>query len=369
MPAISIMMKPASGLCNMHCSYCFYTDETSKREICSYGIMSMSTLEQILQKTLAFAEGNCSILFQGGEPTLAGLEFFKSVVELEHKWNVNHVDIQNSIQTNGLLIDEHWAKFFHDHNFLVGLSLDGTKEVHDACRKDSNQEGTFDSVLHTIELFKKYHVEFNILTVVTKHTILHTKEIYSFYKSMGFEWQQYIPCLNPLDGEAGFSPTAAEYGRFLCDTFDLWYDDFMSGRYVSVRQFDNYVSMLMGHPPESCGMSGVCANYFTVEGDGSVYPCDFYVLDEWKMGNINTDSIQDMAAGEAARRFVEVSRPVNEKCAACRWLPLCRGGCRRNREPIAENTLNQFCPAYEAFFDYAYEGLRRIAAAVQKGMA
>ena len=134
--------------------------------------------------------------------------------------------------------------------------------------------------------------------------------------------------------------------------------------FSSVRQFDNYVGMLLGRPPESCGMSGACASYFTVEGDGSVYPCDFYVLDEWKMGNVREDSIEAMASSEAARRFVDVSRPINEKCAACRWLSLCRGGCRRNREPVSENALNQFCPAYQAFFEYAYEGLRRIAAAV-----
>ena len=157
--------------------------------------MSLSTLEQIIQKTLAFAEDSCSILFQGGEPTLAGLDFFKSVIEFEKKWNINHVNIQNSIQTNGILIDDEWAKFLHDHNFLVGLSLDGTKEVHDACRKYPNHHGTFDRVLHTVELFNKYKVEYNILTVVTKHTVTHTREIYSFYKTMGFEWQQYIPCI------------------------------------------------------------------------------------------------------------------------------------------------------------------------------
>ena len=199
MPAISIMMKPASGLCNMNCDYCFYTDETSKRQLASYGIMSLSTLEEILKKTLTFAEGSCSVLFQGGEPTLAGLDFFKSVIELEKKWNVNQVFIQNSIQTNGILINDEWADFFHTNNFLVGLSLDGTNEVHDICRKTSGGRGTFDRILRTVSLFEKHKVEFNILTVVTKHTISHTKEIYSFYKEKGFEWQQYIPCLNPLD--------------------------------------------------------------------------------------------------------------------------------------------------------------------------
>lgn len=365
MPAISIMMKPVSGHCNMRCDYCFYTDETSKREICSYGIMSPTTLEQILQKTLAFAEGSCSVLFQGGEPTLAGLNFFKTVVELEDKWNINHVDIQNSIQTNGFSINEDWANFFHDHNFLVGLSLDGTKEVHDACRKDIHQKGTFDRVLHAVDLFKKYQVEFNILTVVTKHTTLYTKDIYSFYKKHDFEWQQYIPCLNPLDEfhiNYKYSLTAEDYSKFLIDLFDCWYEEAKSGHLRYVRFFIGLMNLLCRRAPGACEMNGVCSRQFVIEADGSVFPCDFYMLDKWFLGNLNTDSIEDIEQKREELHFIEQSSHLDPSCKNCKWIYLCRGGCRRDRIPLENDILgkNRHCKAFQEFFEYSYPKLVEI---------
>lgn len=365
MPPISIMMKPASGLCNMNCDYCFYTDEASKRENASYGIMNLTTLEHIIKKTLAFAEENCSILFQGGEPTLAGLDFFKNVIALENKWNVNHVNIQNSIQTNGFLIDDTWAEFLHNHNFLVGLSLDGTKEVHDAYRKDSHNCGTFDKVLHTIELFKKYKVEFNILTVVTKHTTLHIKEIYSFYKDMGFEWQQYIPCLDPLneyDANYDYSLSAADYSIFLKDLFDCWYEEAKSGHLRYVRYFIGLMNLLCRRAPGACEMNGVCSRQFVIEADGSVFPCDFYMLDEWLLGNFNHDSIEDIEKKREELHFIEESTHIDSSCKNCKWVYLCRGGCRRDRIPLESGLpgKNRHCKSFQEFFEYAYPKLVEI---------
>lgn len=365
MPPISIMMKPVSGHCNMHCDYCFYTDETSKRKISSYGIMDLETLEQILNKTLAFANQNCSVLFQGGEPTLAGLDFFKSVVELENKCNKNRVNIQNSIQTNGILIDESWAKFFHDHNFLVGLSLDGTKEVHDAYRKDSNQKGTFDKVLHTIELFKKYNVEFNILTVVTKHTVKHTKEIYSLYKELGFEWQQYIPCLNPLDEfhtSYDYTLTSKDYSVFLKDLFDCWYEEAKQGHLRYIRFFIGLMNLLCRRAPGACEMNGVCSRQFVIEADGSVFPCDFYMLDEWLLGNFVDHSIEEIERKREELKFIEHSTHMDSSCKNCKWVYLCRGGCRRDRLPLENGLLgkNRHCASFKEFFEYTYPKLVEI---------
>ena len=159
MPPLSIMLKPASGLCNLRCKYCFYADEAANRETASYGMMSEDTLEQILKRTLAFAEGSCTVVFQGGEPTLAGLDFFRKAMELEKKWNVNHVAIHNSIQTNGILLDREWATFLKEHNFLVGISLDGNRRVHDANRLDAGGDGTFAQVMGAINLLKEWKIE------------------------------------------------------------------------------------------------------------------------------------------------------------------------------------------------------------------
>lgn len=365
MPAISIMMKPASGLCNMNCDYCFYTDETSKREHASYGIMSLTTLESILKKTLAFAEGYCSILFQGGEPTLAGLDFFKSVVELENKWNINKVEIHNSIQTNGILIDDSWAEFFHDHNFLIGLSLDGTRNVHDSCRKTCNNSGSFHRIMETVSLFDKYKVEYNILTVVTKYTVPHTKEIYSFYKEKGFEWQQYIPCLNPLDEfdtPFDYSLYSEDYSLFLKDLFDCWYEEAKTGHLRYVRYFIGLMNLLCRRAPGVCEMNGICSRQFVIEADGSVFPCDFYMLDEWLLGNLTRDSIEDIEQKRKELQFIETSEKMDASCQNCKWIYLCRGGCRRDRIPLENGLIgkNRYCKSFQEFFEYAYPKLAEI---------
>lgn len=181
MPPLSIMIKPASGLCNLHCSYCFYADESANRERASYGIMSVESLEQIIKRVLAHAEGNCTIAFQGGELTLAGLDFFRKAMELQRKWNINHVKISNAIQTNGILIAREWASFFREYNFLVGISLDGNRRVYDANRLDGNGNGSFDRVIKSMNLLKEYGVEFNVLSVVTRQTVSQVRNIYQFF--------------------------------------------------------------------------------------------------------------------------------------------------------------------------------------------
>lgn len=203
MPPLSIMIKPASGLCNLHCSYCFYADESANRERASYGIMSVESLEQIIKRVLAHAEGNCTIAFQGGEPTLAGLDFFRKVMELQRKWNINHVKISSAIQTNGILIAREWASFFREYNFLVSISLDGNRRVHDANRLDDNGNGSFDRVIKSMDLLKEYGVEFNVLSVVTRQTVSQVRNIYQFFSRAGAEYQQYIPCLDPLNRQPG----------------------------------------------------------------------------------------------------------------------------------------------------------------------
>ena len=166
---LNLLIKPASGYCNFKCKYCFYDDVAQNREVESYGFMSTKTLEEIVKKALKFAKGECTFTFQGGEPTLVGLDFYKDLIKFQKKYNKKGLKIHNTIQTNGFLIDKEWAKFLHNNNFLVGISLDGTKEINDANRINANKEGTYNNILETIELFNKYKVEYNILTVVTSY--------------------------------------------------------------------------------------------------------------------------------------------------------------------------------------------------------
>ena len=187
MPVLNLMIKPASSNCNLRCKYCFYHSLAKSRKIKSYGNMDVSLLEKIVEKGLFYAEQNCTFAFQGGEPTLVGLNFYKKLIEFELKYNYKNLSIINAIQTNGIKIDEKWAKFLSENRFLVGISLDGPKEIHDRSRIDNQSKGTFKKVMETINLLNKYKVEYNILTVVTSLVARHTNKVYNFFKQHGFD--------------------------------------------------------------------------------------------------------------------------------------------------------------------------------------
>ncbi len=362
MPPISVLIKPASSGCNMSCRYCFYCDEAEKRSQRSYGVMSEQTLKNVIRKTMLRAEGMIGYAFQGGEPTLAGLDFFRRVVELEKQYNKNHIRVDNSLQTNGLLIDEAWCRFLAEQHFLVGLSVDGTEEIHDSMRRTVTGGPTYGRVLTAAEMMDAFGVDYNILTVVTPQVAGQIRSIYSLYRDRGWDYQQYIVCLDPLGDPCGQSPWSISpgmYGRFLIDLFDLWYADLERGRQPLIRQFENYVAIAAGRIPESCDMRGTCGIQNVVEADGSVYPCDFYVLDEYRLGNFNEDRLD--AIDEARRRigFVERSEKLDPACRECPFYRLCRGGCQRSRvwDEAAEAYKNDFCEGYRLFFDHSYEKL------------
>lgn len=366
MPPVSLLIKPASSLCNLRCKYCFYHSISDSRSVKSYGIMNDCIQEKLVKNALEYADQICTFAFQGGEPTLAGLSFYRLFVELVKKYNTKNVKVNYAIQTNGMVIDEEWARFLAENSFLVGISLDGYKDLHDASRTDVSEKGSFNRVLEAIRLFDKFHVEYNILCVVNAYTARHISKVYNFFRKNGFKYLQFIPCLDPLDEKPGghdYSLTPERYTYFLKNLFDDWYKDLKSGNFISIRYFDNLVGMLMGYPPESCGMSGVCTAYFVVEADGGVYPCDFYVLDEWLLGNISETGLADMKNCRRAAEFVEISRHIDPKCRECRYFNLCRGGCRRNREPLVndELALNYYCQAFRSFFEYAGSRLKELA--------
>ena len=362
MPPMSMLIKPASGLCNMRCKYCFYSDVTENRETKQYGIMNEQTLENLVRKAFFYGEGNCFFGFQGGEPTLAGLDYYKKLLYYQNLYNRSGIQVLNAIQTNGYVIDDEWAKFFAENHFLVGVSLDGTKEIHDALRLDSAKNGTHQRVLDSIRLFQKHGVDYNILCVVTDAVAKNAKQVYQALKQHKF--LQFIPCLDDLNGQTHeHSLTAKAYGEFLKQTFDEYYKDIQNGNYVSVRTFDNYIMVLMGRVPEDCSMRSGCGSYFVIEADGSVYPCDFYALDDYRLGSINENSFIALAKSQNAKRFLEQSRMPDPKCAECKWHFLCKGGCRRHREPFDNGNPgpNIFCEGFIDFFEYAYGRMKELA--------
>lgn len=366
MPPLSLLIKPASGLCNLRCTYCFYNDITNKRFQESYGIMSLSTMEQVIIRAFEFADGYCSFAFQGGEPTLAGLDFYKKFVELVNLYNNKKLPIHYALQTNGYCLSPEWGDFFNQNQFLIGISLDGTIHTHNAFRIHSSGGKTFAEIMETIHMLEDKSVEFNILTVVNSKTAASIRKIYSFYKKNNFNYLQFIPCLEPyeeLSGQKEYSLTSEMYGQFLCDLFDLWHLDIMQGKLVSIRLFDNYISMLNGLPPESCDMRGICSQQHVIEADGSVYPCDFFVFDKYRLGNVWEDRVAEMNIKGSEIKFIEESVITKTECKACQYYVLCRGGCKRHRmmagDPSDQN--NYFCASYKRFFAYAQERLIQIA--------
>lgn len=368
MMPIHVMIKPASGLCNMRCGYCFYADEMKNRNRTDYGIMSLETLENVVRRVLDFAEGSCTIAFQGGEPTLAGLDFYRELLALEEKHNSKKLPISHALQTNGYVLDREWCAFLAENQFLVGLSVDGIKATHDAYRKDSQGRDTYFHTLEAARMLKEAGANFNVLTVVNARTAPKIRRIYEQYRKLGFHWQQYIACLNPL-GETGkireYSLKPEIYGQFLIDLFDLWYLDLQKGEQPYIRQFENYVGILLGHQPESCEQRGMCSCQNIVEADGSVYPCDFYCLDEYRLGNFNEDSVEIILGRLEKKGFLRNSANHTEQCKQCPYFFICRGGCRRHREhealPGCMEGENYFCQSYRMFFDACLGKLREIA--------
>lgn len=399
MHSLSVMLKPASGQCNMHCDYCFYCDEMEQRAQASYGFMSEETLQNVIRKTMLNADREISFSYQGGEPTLAGLAFFEKAVELQRKYNRKGIRVHNALQTNGYALNEKWCQFFVRHQFLIGLSIDGVQETHDVYRhgrilQDKEQRTgqsrfripiesetcetdivqgrknqTYERALHAADLLARCGVDFNILTVVNRQTAARIEDIYEDYRRRGWNYQQYIACLPPMgqalsDSVYVLSPEA--YGDFLIRLFHLWYRDWKKNRQPYIRQFENWIGMLAGYPPEACDQHGTCGIQYVVEADGSVYPCDFYMLDEYRLGNLNENRVAQLDEARVQIKFVERSFALDPSCRECRHYLLCRGGCQRCRKAVAGQRVyrNMWCESYRMFFDACLKEMQEVAASV-----
>lgn len=369
MKEIQILIKSAGGACDINCRYCFYKDELSHRshEVTALtGKMSEEVMEALIRKGLN-ASMTCTFAFQGGEPTLAGLDFYKAFTETVEKYRKQNQQVFYTIQTNGVGLSEEWGVFFKKYSFLVGVSLDGIRKTHDANRFDHHHNGTFVRVMENIRMLKERHVEVNVLCVLNRQTAERIEAVYQFFMRRGLYYQQYIPCLDPIGEERGvedYSLLPKQYGDALKRLFDQWFEDKRKGIPVSVRQFDNYLCVLAGGAPEACAMYGKCSMQNVVEADGTVYPCDFYALDEYAMGNIldmDFKTLRKETLRERAGAFFENPTQRDDRCGTCRWYPLCRGGCKRDCEVQDGTWRNVYCEAYQEFFSYAIGRLEWLA--------
>lgn len=354
---ISVMLKPASSNCNLACEYCFYHSLALTREDFSKGFMSEDTAKAVIDSALEFANGtDVYFTFQGGEPLLCPLDFYEKFVAYVKTANVKGSNINYCLQTNGTLINDENAEFFKQNNFLIGVSLDGDMEVN-KYRVYKDGSNSFNDIMCGIELLKKHNVSFNVLSVLTKNTALNFRKAYRFFKSNDLRYIQFILGLKPFDGEydEDMYMSNDDYAYFLTKCFNIYYNDYMRGDYVSVRTFDNYISLVNGKNAEQCGMNGCCSTQFVVEGDGSVYPCDFYCTDEWLLGNINNSSFKSLYKSEKCVEFIKSSFKLDDKCKSCKYFYLCRGGgCKRNRQS------SDYCKAYKQFFSFSEDKLKQL---------
>lgn len=386
----NVMTKPAGPFCNIDCSYCYYTEKTGLYPDTAKFRMPDEVLERYTRAHVAAqaAAGLNEVTFywQGGEPTVLGIDFFRRALAVQAAHRPGGMTIRNAMQTNGTLIDADWAAFLAANGFLVGLSLDGPKTLHDRYRRDRAGRPTHDAVLRGLGHLLDSGVETNILATVHSANVIKPKEVYRFLAGLGVPWLQFIPVVErsgasgrlsgppQIDTDAAASVTRwsvspAAYGKFLCDVFDLWHRRDV-GR-ISVQHFDVMLGILLGGPASLCVFAEHCGGGLALEHNGDVYACDHYVYPEYRLGNLMRDDLGDLASAPAQRAFGAMkSGSLPRQCRECRFRRACHGGCPKHRFAVTrdgEAGLNYLCAAYRRFLAHAGPRLSEIAARVATG--
>lgn len=338
MKNITALIKPSSHLCNLKCEYCFYCDEVNNRIDKGSSYMTLDTAENIIKKVYNYCDNssNVNFMFQGGEPLLSGVEFFEFFSEKANVLNQKKLTLNFSLQTNGTLITEDYCKIFKKYNYLIGVSLDGPEEIHNMYRGDSYKQ-----VISGIELLKKHSINFNIISVIT--SLNDPYKLFEFYVSNNFLDVQLIYCLDELNSQnSDYVLKPQELSRFKKRFFNKWISFLKSGNEMNVREFNNLAMYLRSGQYEQCGFLGKCTPQLVIESDGTVYPCDFYCLDDYKCLNINDCELEDLLMCDGMCNFINHTEPLNSLCASCEVKHLCNGGCKRYRSLY--NSLGGYCP-------------------------
>lgn len=360
----SILIKPSGPDCNLRCNYCFYRQKSGMFTGKTHR-MSSAVLETLIRDSMRM--GVNAFSWQGGEPTLMGLDFFKRVVELEMKYGLPGMAVANSLQTNGTLLDKQWARFLSEYNFLIGLSLDGPKQFHDYYRKDLHGKGTYDRIMRAANILREHGVEFNILALINDHNVKEPDALYNFFLSNEFYFLQFVPCIEP-GGKgipASFSISPEDYGTFLTSMFDRWTADFPR---VSIRDFDNLLLHELGRKSSICTMGKRCGSYVVVEHNGDVFACDFFVVSKWKLGNLMETPFSEIVCSEKLEEFARLKGELSEICTLCPFIKKCFGGCPKYRTVLGGKPTDPsyFCEAYKKLFEHSADIIPELAKRIGK---
>lgn len=374
----TVMAKPIGAQCNLNCRYCYYTEKQSLYPSTASLRMSDQTLTAFIRDYMASQEGpEITFLWQGGEPTLLGVAFFERVVELQRRHRPAGKVVRNALQTNGTLLDRRWTRFLREHDFLVGLSIDGPGKLHDCYRVNKKGVPTFDIVLGVLRLLRDEGVAFNTLTVVHRHNASHGREVYRFLRGEGVQFMQFIPLVERQRGNGQLAgppvqdPTAAVtpwsvlpggFGAFLCEVFDTWARYDMGS--VLVQLFDVHLALWAGLPSSLCVFAQTCGRCLVVERNGDLYACDHYVYPAYRLGNLRERPLRALANDLAQLRFGRDKREgLPRTCRDCEYLFACGGGCpkhRFGRTTDGEAGLNYLCPSYKRYFAHVAPSLRHM---------
>lgn len=362
MKQLSVLIKPASSLCNMKCKYCFYLDEAKCRSQDSYGILPLAMAEDLVIKSFARLDdnGTLAIMFQGGEPLLAGIEWFRDFLALVDKYRGQKQKVTYGLQTNATLVNDDWAKLFKERGFLIGISLDGYQSNMDKYRYDKKQKSVYHLVMNGIGILRKHQIDFNILTVVTKTLAKNPEGLFKYYIDNGIEYVQLIPCLPSLNGDGAMDAEALTpelFASFYISFFDKWYESLRKGKYLDVNLFSNLLEIASNRMPYQCGMLGHCSPQYVIEGDGSVFPCDFYAVDQYLMGNIKCNDYQELDCSKGRESFISDGKAKRKICNSCRFVGICNGGCRRQNVCYLRD---DYC-GYQLFLQHAFDKIIYLA--------
>lgn len=368
MKSINILLKPAS-YCNIICKYCFYNDISKYNDI-KLSKMNDELMVSVINNAIYCVEygGSINFSFQGGEPTLAGLSFYKKFIWYFDKVNTKNIKVSYYLQTNGIIIDEQWCKFFKDNNFLIGLSFDLIPEIHNKYRKYKNLEGTYEKVLLTKKLFDEYEIDYNILTVLTNELSKRADEVFSKILIHNIKYIQFIPCLNGLyDNEMNdYYLHNRDFFNFYDVLFKLWKVEIEKNNIIYINFFYDIIPMLSSISPITCGMNGNCQLNFIIESDGSVYPCDFYTILKYKLGNVKNMSFLKMSKYLfiKSKNSNEINflgeKKYSDLCRKCSYFNICGGGCPRMKQSMYINEEDiEFC-GVKKFLDKNYYDIYKI---------
>lgn len=363
MKPFTLLIKPAGPDCNIRCEYCFYCGKASLFGAGRHR-MSEAVLEKMIRDYVGLRFPTSSFAFQGGEPTLMGLDFYQRLVDLQKKYGADGQVISNALQTNAILLNaDEWGEFLREYRFLIGVSMDGPERLHDIYRRDAAGKGTWSRVMAGIDNLRKHEVDFNILVLLNDKNVREPDELFDFFTGMGIDFVQFVPCVerNPETGQlADFAVTAEQFGAFMCRIFDRWVEYGPSR--LSVRLFDSLMHYMVNGRHTNCTFGNRCDDYVVIEHDGGVYCCDFFVEEDWHCGNIMDTPLKDLFNSPVKYRFSRLKRQLHNKCSVCRYLDICRGGCPKDRIALKDDFRQPtfLCDGYKMFFDHALPRLREI---------